>query len=554
MRAAARLLRCHRQEQPRPRAEDDQDAGRRVRRGLDRRRLHRSDFVIVGETSPPSGAFGVDAIAMTMRFGDFTALDSVALKVRPGSFHALLGENGAGKSTLVKCVMGYYHPTEGEIMVGGRQQAIANPKDAHALGLGMVYQHFTLVPAMTVAENLVLARDDVPAVLNWPKEMKELEAFLARMPFKVPLRSKVSDISAGERQKCEILKQLYLKRRFLILDEPTSVLTPGEADEVLGMLRNMVVDDGLTILMITHKFREVMAFADDVTILRRGKLAGHGRVADLSPDSMARMMIGAEELTVQPPRVGEVSAVRLELKKLNALDDAGAVAVHDVSLGVRGGEIVGIAGVSGNGQRQLVEGLAGQRLAESGEIRVIGDIYHASREEMRRHKMSLLPEEPLKNACVGGMSVADNIAFREFDRTPFASLGCWLKRGAFRDDAKKKIGQYKIKTRTPDTPISALSGGNVQRAVLARELGGDVEVLIAANPCFGLDFAAVAQIHAEIMAARNRGAAVLLVSEDLDELLELSDRLVVMFHGQFVHEARASEADLTEIGRHMAGH
>jgi simple sugar transport system ATP-binding protein len=210
--------------------------------------------------------------------------------------------------------------------------------------------------------------------------------------------------------------------------------------------------------------------------------------------------------------------------------------------------------VSGNGQRQLVEVLAGQREAESGDVRVAGDPYHAAREEMRRHKMSLLPEEPLKNACVGGMSVADNIAFREFDRAPFASAGWWLKKSAFRDDAKRKIARYKIKTRTPDTPIAALSGGNVQRAVLARELGGDVEVLIAANPCFGLDFAAVAQIHAEIMAARNRGAAVLLVSEDLDELLELSDRLVVMFHGQLVYEARASEADLTEIGRHMAGH
>jgi len=419
----------------------------------------------------------------------------------------------------------------------------------------MVYQHFTLVPAMTVAENLVLARDDVPAIVDWAREKKELEEFLARMPFKVPLNFRVSDISAGERQKCEILKQLYLKRRFLILDEPTSVLTPGEADEVLGMLRGMVVIDGLTILMITHKFREVMAFADEVTILRRGKLAGHGKVADLSPDNMARMMIGAEELTVQPARVGrQVGETRLELSKLNALDDAGAVAVHDVSLAVRGGEIVGIAGVSGNGQRQLVEVLAGQREAESGEIRIAGDIYRASREEMRRHKMSLLPEEPLKNACVGGMSVADNIAFREFDRAPFSSGGWWLKRAAFRDNAEGKIAQYKIKTRTPDTPMSALSGGNVQRVVLARELGGDVEVLIAANPCFGLDFAAVAQIHAEIMAARNRGAAVLLVSEDLDELLELSDRLVVMFHGQFVYEARGSEADLTEVGRHMAGH
>src|SRR5229473_1909964 len=328
MRVDRGLLCGHRQEQSRPRAENDQDAGRRVRR---RRHVHgaeRSHVMIIGETPMPSGALGVDAVAMTMRFGDFTALDKVELKVRPGSFH---------------------------VLVGGREQAIANPKDAHALGLGMVYQHFTLVPAMTVAENLVLARDDVPAVVDWAKEKKELADFLARMPFKVPLNARVSDISAGERQKCEILKQLYLKRRFLILDEPTSVLTPGEADEVLGMLRDMVVNGGLTILMITHKFREVMAFADEVTILRRGKLAGHGKVADLTPDDMARTMIGAEELTLQPARTGQTGEARLELDKVIALDDAGAVAVHSVSLTVRAGEIVGIAGVSGNGQRQLVE-------------------------------------------------------------------------------------------------------------------------------------------------------------------------------------------------------
>src|ERR1700716_2530395 len=389
MRADRGLLCRHRQEQPRSRAENDQDAGRRVRRRRDLSGNDRSAVVIVGEMPMPSGALGVDAIAMTMRFGDFVALDNVELKVRPGTFHALLGENGAGKSTLVKCIMGYYRATEGDILVGGREQAIANPKDAHALGLGMVYQHFTLVPAMTVAENLVLARDDVPPIVNWPREKKELEAFLARMPFKVPLNARVSDISAGERQKCEILKQLYLKRRFLILDEPTSVLTPGEADEVLGMLRAMVVAGDLTILMITHKFREVMAFADEVSILRRGKLAGHGRVADLTPDDMARAMIGAEELTIQPPRTGNAGAIKLELSKLNALDDAGAVAVLDVSLAVCSGEIVGIAGVSGNGQRQLVEVLAGQREAESGDIRVAGDVYHATREEMRRHPMSL---------------------------------------------------------------------------------------------------------------------------------------------------------------------
>src|SRR5690349_2765373 len=447
MRAGRGLLRGDRQEQPRPCDQDDQDAGRRVRRGDDSRRSDWSDRVIIGEPPPPSGAFGVDAIAMTMRFGDFTALDNVELKVRPGTFHALLGENGAGKSTLVKCIMGYYHATEGDIVVGGREQAIGNPKDAHALGLGMVYQHFTLVPAMTVAENLVLARDDVPAVVDWAKEKKELEAFLSRMPFKVPLNAKVSDISAGERQKCEILKQLYLKRRFLILDEPTSVLTPSEADEVLGMLRKMVEAGELTILMITHKFREVMAFADEVTILRRGKLAGHGRVADLTPDDMARTMIGAEQLAVQPPRVGEIGEARVDIEKLDALDDAGQPAVRNLSLSIRGGEIVGVAGVSGNGQRQLIEVLAGQREAESGYIYLQGERYHATRQEMRSNHLSVLPEEPLKNACVARMSVADNLAFREFDRAPFASGGWWLNGATFHEQALRKIERYKIKTR-----------------------------------------------------------------------------------------------------------
>ena len=509
---------------------------------------------MTGERGTESRTFGVEAIAMTKRFGEFAALDDVSLKVAAGTFHALLGENGAGKSTLVKCVMGYYQPDAGEIIVGERQQVIDNPRAAHALGLGMVYQHFTLVPAMTVTENLVLARDDLPAAVNWAKETKLLGAFLQRMPFKVPLSAKVSAISAGERQKCEILKQLYLKRRFLILDEPTSVLTPGEADEVLGMLRDAVKRAELTILMITHKFREVMAFADEVTILRRGKLAGGGEVKELTPDTMARLMIGAEALTVSPNRSGAAGAPRLAIKDLNALDDGGLPAVRDLSLTICQGEIVGVAGVSGNGQRQFVEVLAGQREAESGAILVENEPYQATRDQMRRHKLACLPEEPLKNACVRKMSVADNLAFRMFDRPPFAGGRWWLNRAAFRDNAVRKIERYKIRTRSPDAAVGDLSGGNVQRTVLARELDGDVHILIAANPCFGLDFAAVAQIHAEIMAARNRGAAVLLVSEDLDELLELADRIVVMFDGHLVYEVRASEANVTEIGRRMPGH
>jgi ABC-type uncharacterized transport system ATPase subunit len=505
------------------------------------------------DRAAPPTALGVEAVAMTKRFGAFLALDDVSLKVASGSFHALLGENGAGKSTLVKCIMGYYRPDRGAVIVGDRERAIDNPRTAHGLGLGMVYQQFTLVPAMTVAENLVLARAALPPVIDWRRERRALGDFLENMPFRMPLEARVSTLSAGERQKCEILKQLYLQRRFLILDEPTSVLTPQEADEVLGLLRDMTERQQLTVLMITHKFREVIAFADRVTILRRGRVAGHGEIADFSADEMARLMIGAEQLAVTPARIGTFGSTRLEIRHLRALDDGGQPALRDFSLDVRAGEIVGIAGVSGNGQHELVEVLAGQREASGGEIRVGGEPYRARREEMRRHKISCLPEEPLRNACVARMSVAENLAFREFDHTPFARGG-WLRKSAILEEAETKIQRYRIKTRSPDTPVGMLSGGNVQRTVLARELDERIEVMIAANPCFGLDFAAVAQIHSEIVAARNRGAAVLLVSGDLDEILEIADRIVVMFNGRLVHETSVSKANLIEIGRHMAGH
>jgi general nucleoside transport system ATP-binding protein len=506
------------------------------------------------DTTRRAGAFGLEVVSMTKRFGAFVALHDVSLRVLPGTFHVLLGENGAGKSTLVKCIMGYYRPDEGQVIVGGREPTIASPRAAHALGLGMVYQHFTLVPAMTVAENLVMSRDVLPLVIEWRAEKKDLAAFLATMPFQVPLDAKVSALSAGERQKCEILKQLYLSRRFLILDEPTSVLTPQEADEVLGLLRAMVGRGEITVLMITHKFREVMAFADRVTILRHGRVVGGGEIADLTPDDMARSMIGAEELAAQPPRTGRPGRPRLEIRGLAVNDDAGQPAVRDLSLAVQEGEILGVAGVSGNGQHELVEALAGQRQANEGEIRIGDQAFYATRGEMNRHRFSCLPDEPLRNACVGRMSVAENLAFRGFDRPPLAVGGAWLRPAKIRAEAERRIAQYRIHTRSPDTPLAALSGGNVQRTVLARELDGGAEVMIAANPCFGLDFSAVAQIHAEIVAARNRGAAVLLVSSDLDEILEIADRLVVMSNGRLVHEARVADADLTRIGRCMAGH
>ena len=509
------------------------------------------EIATVPLTAPPA----LEAIGLSKSFGSLRALHDVSLVLERGSVHALLGENGAGKSTLVKCIMGYYRADAGRISVGGVEARIGSPRDAAALGIGMVYQHFTLVEAMTVAENLVLSRRKHPFVFDWAAERAAVAAFMATMPFRLDPARPVHTLAAGEKQKLEILKQLYLGSDVVILDEPTSVLTPSEADEVLGLLRAMVKDGRLTVLMISHKFREVMQFADEVTVLRRGRLAGRGRVADLTPDQMARMMVGDE-----PPRADGTRETRargpavLRVEGLTAHDDLGMPAVRELGIAVHAGEIVGVAGVSGNGQEELVEVLAGQRQPRAGRIHIGGTGYRARRGEMRVLMVRCLPDEPLRNACVGTMSVAENIGFRRFDRAPFRWAGALVSPGALRRHARALIKDYGIRTPGPDVPISGLSGGNVQRAVLARELSEEVSLLVASNPCFGLDFAAVAEIRTRIMEARNRGTAVLLISADLDEIFALADRIVVMSDGRAVHETPIESADLGVIGRHMAGH
>ncbi len=500
-------------------------------------------------------AIGLETVGMTKIFGSMTALDDVSIKVHPGTLHALLGENGAGKSTLVKCIMGFYQPTRGTVLVDGREAEIRNPRDAHAHGIGMVYQHFTLVPSLTAAENLVISRSNPPAIIDWRRERRDLAAFLERMPFKVPLDVPVSGLAAGEKQKLEILKQLYLDQHFLILDEPTSVLTPGEADEVLGLLRSMTRAGDLTILMITHKFREVSAFADELTVLRHGKMAGSGKVGELSVDEMSRMMIGETRIRERAARKAMAAEpIVVEVAGLFANDDQALPAVEAVNLKVHRGEILGIAGVSGNGQSELVEVLSGQREATSGRIFVDGQPFEPTRDHMDRFKVFGLQEEPLRNSAVPRMTVAENISFRTFDKPPITTLGWWLSPGPMRTRARELIAAYRVKTPSTEELMENLSGGNVQRAVLARELSSAVDVLIVANPCFGLDFASVAEIRSQIMEQRNRGAAVLLVSEDLDEILELADRIAVMSGGKIDYVVSAADADRTSIGRAMAGH
>ena len=498
----------------------------------------------------------LEAVGLSKRFGTLQALSDVSLTLPPGQFRALLGENGAGKSTLVKCIMGTYRSDTGHVRVGAHDAELKNPRQAHALGIGMVYQHFTLVDNMTVVENMVMAREHVPAIINWKRETQELAAFMERMPFRVDPRARVRDLSAGEKQKVEILKQLFLHRKVMILDEPTSVLTPDEADEVLGMLRGMCSDGRLSVLMISHKFREVMAFCDEVSVLRQGRLTGEGAVRDLTPNAMAEMMMGNATIPEQAARDAVLVGAepRLAIDALTADNELGVQVLRGLSLQARAHEIVGIAGVSGNGQRELVRILAGQRTPTGGTVCVNGDAYGGSRREIRDHHFHVLPEMPLQNACVANMTVADNLAFRVFDR-PSMTLGRWfLSWRSLKARAVGLIARYNVRPASPGARIGDLSGGNVQRAVLARELGEEVEVLIAANPCFGLDFKAVAEIRSQIMQARNRGAAVLLVSEDLDEILELADRILVISAGKIVFETTAAAADRQTIGHHMAGH
>jgi simple sugar transport system ATP-binding protein len=487
--------------------------------------------------APPS----IDAVGISKSFGTLRALDDVSLEVPSGTFHAIVGENGAGKSTLAKCLLGFYHPDTGQVKLNGF--AVSTPAEARRAGLGMVFQHFTLAPAMTVAENLLLARPDLPMFLNWRNEKQRLLRFLETAPFQIDLDARVEHLAAGQKQKVEILKQLYLETRVLILDEPTSVLTPAEADEVMLVLRSLVEKGLLSVILITHKLREVMSYADRVTVLRRGRWVASRDVRAIDVDRVAELMIGTSQPPEQIGRTGIApGAAEFQIEDLVVLGDHGLPAVKKINLTVRSGEILGIAGVSGNGQRELVQAIGGQRDIESGSIRAASGFY-------------TLPEEPLQNATIPGMSVAENLALRTFGQPPIAKFRFLLERAVLAEKAEQLVTRFSIRTPSIWSPIRNLSGGNVQRAVLARDLGSNgKKIFVVANPCFGLDFAATAFVHNQLIELRNRGGSVLLISEDLDELMSVADRIVVMSGGEIVHETSPAELDLATVGRYMGGH
>jgi len=507
------------------------------------------------EAEAAHGSPALEVVGLGKRFGAIQALDEVSFKLRQGSIHALLGGNGAGKSTLVKCVMGYYAADRGTVLIGNRECEIHHTRDAHRHGLGMVYQHFTLVPGMTVLENLVLSRLPIPKRIHWQKERQHLEAFMTETPFRISLDKKATDLSAGEKQKVELLKQLFLRPKILILDEPTSVLTPQEADEILGMLKARTRCNELSVLIITHKFREVIDFADSVSVLRHGRLVYSGPLSGKTPAMLGELMIGREPIAKMAARAeAGKGPVKLEIRNLTAFSDHGSKAVRSLNLKLHGGEILGIAGVSGNGQRELVQVLSGQRRPEQGDIRIDGLPYSAARKDMVRFRFHCLPEDPLRNACVPRMSTAENLALRVFDRPGFTRWRWFIDAKAQQRYARSLIERFRVSPPELNRRVETLSGGNLQRLVLARELSGQVDLLVAANPCFGLDFAAASEVRKQLMEARNLGAAVLLISEDLDELMMLGDRIAVMFEGRLTYEAPAALANPDLIGLRMAGH
>jgi simple sugar transport system ATP-binding protein len=488
-------------------------------------------------------------------FPGVVANDGVDFEAAAGEVHALLGENGAGKSTLSNILTGLYRPDEGEIRLHGSRVQFAAPRDALDAGICMVHQHFRLVEPFSVAENVVLGdhRGEAKSFrLRTRATERRVAEISTRYGLHVDPRARVWQLSLGEQQRVEILKALYREARILILDEPTAVLTPQEAEVLFATLREMAAE-GRTVIFISHKLHEVKAVADRVTVLRRGKSIATVDTADATPRSLAALMVGRELAggTATAPRApGDVA---LHVAYAWAEGDRGGAALQGVSLDVRGSEIVAVAGVAGNGQRELAEVIAGIRPATQGEVRVAG---RALRNGDPRASIgagvAYVPEDRLGTGVAPSLSVATNLALKGYRRRP-DSYGPLLRLAAIRDQAVALIKQYAIATPGPTAPARLLSGGNLQKVVLAREFSGQPKVLVAASPTRGLDVGAIETVHAYLREAAASGVGVLLISEDLDEILELADRVLVMYEGRILGEFAAERANVEEIGLLMAG-
>jgi len=509
-----------------------------------------------GSTSPTdnpgvkqSGAARLNGV--TKGFYGALANDNVDFDLRWGEVHALLGENGAGKSTLCSILAGLYQPDSGEISIDGKVVELRSPHAALENGVGMVYQHFRLVDRFTVAENLALGHPDAPFVTSTKELEREVVELGDRYNMPVPADAGVWQLSVGEEQRVEILKQLHRGARILILDEPTAVLTPQEARNLFVTMRAMA-DEGRVVVFVSHKLDEVMEVSDRVTVLRDGKNVGTISIDDANPETLARMMVG-RDLAMPERRDGAPGEPVLTVSGLTADGDRGFEAVRGIDFEVRAGQIVGVAGVSGNGQRELAEVLAGLRPPKAGQVLLSGvDITRADVLQRIKYGLGFVPEDRLGTGLARGLSLEKNLALKAY-RSPPLSSGAVVSKRAIDERATELVDLFDIRGNRPGLPVSLLSGGNLQRAILARELSQRPKVLVAAAPTRGLDVAATEAIRSLLLEERDRGSAILMISEDLEEVLALSDEILVLYEGKIMGRLEPHEADPETIGLMMAG-
>ena len=494
---------------------------------------------------------------VSMQFPGVLANHDVTLDIRKGEVFALVGENGAGKSTLMNILYGLNTPTSGKVLVKGSQVTHFSPSEAIARGVGMVHQHFMLVPSFTVAQNIVLSNEPrrLGIFCDFAKAEEETQALVQEYGLTVDPRAKVEDISVGLQQRVEILKTLRRGADVLILDEPTAVLTPQETDELFGVIRRMVQEKQMTIIIITHKLYEVMAISDRVGVMRQGKLVGVAETKDVNERILAAMMVGKEVLLDALDREdrGETETA-VEVRDLQALDNRGLPAVRGVSLTVRRGEILGIAGIEGNGQSELIEAITGMRPLRGGTVTIMGkSIAGKTPGEIRALGLAHVPEDRLATGVCAPADITDNLIVGKEKDPRFSWKRIHMKRKAIRAYAQEIFQRFDIRGAGVDTAVGSLSGGNMQKVVVAREFSFDTPVLIISQPTRGVDIGAMDFIHQQIMQKRNAGCAILLVSADLDELLRLSDRLLTIYEGRITGEFQAGDIDKREISYYMTG-
>jgi len=500
-------------------------------------------------TGGPAAVPALAARGISKHFPGVIANDRVAFEVLPGEVHALLGENGAGKTTLCNVLTGLYRPDGGHIEMGGEPRRFRSPKDAHEAGIFMVHQHFRLVQPLTVAENMILGWSPERGAWFSPHRVeREVAAIAEKFSMPIDPHAKIWQLSVGEQQRVEILKALYRGARILILDEPTTVLTPQEVRQLFGTLREMTAN-GTSVVFISHKLPEVLAISDRITVLRAGTAVGTVRTAGTDAKSLARMMVGRDIVLSRQERAGhQAGETVLGLDGVSAMGDLGAPALDRVSLQVRAGEIVGVAGVAGNGQRELAEVVAGERPATAGTVTIAGRPQHGTPWESIKSGLSYVPEERMGVGVAPGLTIADNLILKSVREN-----GHFLHAKRAARDAEQLIERFDIVARGPKTIARELSGGNVQKLLLARELSGHPKVLIAASPTRGLDVGATESVRKLLAQSADNGVGVLLISEDLDEVLDLSDRIAVMYRGQVVGVVERDDADVNQIGLMMAG-